>query len=101
MNDRILEIKEDLVSRGLPEEILNKKLEDRMRKFPYSEESLLKVVSGKDYLIPYFIRWSAKQLSCDDIKKLSVHQWKFFLVAHCNLERLNPLKKRILDLACR
>lgn len=100
IDNRILEIKKELIQSGLSVEKLNEMLEDRKRKFPYSEESLLKVVSGKDYLIPYFRRYAAKQLSCQDIGKLSNHPWKFQLGQNCDLKRLYPLRERILELTC-
>lgn len=53
---KINEIKDSVICSGCSEEEYDRLLRDREQKFPYSEMNLLKIVSGKDFIIPFFQR---------------------------------------------
>lgn len=89
------EIKKDLQSKGIPEDYLNKLLEDRKNRFPINSNSLLTIVSGKDFIIPYIGHYLRQCIGLNT-SNCSKEAWKFNLVKYCNLERLNNLKNAIL-----
>ncbi|MCQ2249572.1 MAG: DUF4435 domain-containing protein [Bacteroidales bacterium] len=92
-------IKKGLLSKNICdtakiEELLNK----RKSQFNYSAETLMKVVSGKDLIVPF---WAIiiNKLS-DSQVKLKRETWKFKLVDSCDLSRLSGLRQAIVT-ACR
>lgn len=89
------EIKSCLISNGISEKQYQFMLQNRISKFPYNINSLLTIVSGKDFLIPFLSHHFKKQLNCQiNIPKES---WKFNLVKYCNLNRLSKLKQAIVS----
>ena len=92
---RIDEIRNELIRYGISKERIDELLSNREAKFPYDENTLLKIVSGKDFLIPYFKHHIEKQLNCSF--KLPKETWKFNLVDKCNISRLESLKQAILS----
>lgn len=62
--------------------------------YPYNNSTLLQVVSGKDYLLPYLKRYINQKIGFNF--QLPKESWKYNLAKYCNLERLTPLKKAIL-----
>ncbi len=78
----------------LSEEQYNKILENRRKKWKATNENMLKIVSGKDYLLPLL------QFRIQKFKSLkglfSQEAIKLFLAEHCSLDRLKPLKQEML-----
>lgn len=94
INKKNDEIKSCLISNGISEEKYQLMLQNRISKFPYNIDSLLTIVSGKDFIIPFLSHHFNKQLNCSiSIPKES---WKFNLVKHCKLNRLSKLKQAII-----
>ena len=62
--------------------------------YPYNNTTLLQVVSGKDYLLPYLKRYINQKMEFNF--QLPKESWKYNLAKYCNLERLAPLKNAIL-----
>ena len=92
---RITEIRKGLINYGIPEERLEELLSNRKAKYPYNVDSLLKIVSGKDFIIPYLKYHINRKLRC--CVRLPKEAWKFNLVNKCDIEKLNPLKQAILS----
>ncbi|MCH5174484.1 MAG: DUF4435 domain-containing protein [Prevotellaceae bacterium] len=92
---RIEEIRNGLIQNGVSKERIGKLLSNREKQFPYNENTLLKIVSGKDFIIPYFIHYIEKNFNCSF--RLPKETWKFNLVDKCDIRRLEPLKHAILS----
>ncbi len=92
---RIAEIREGLINFGIPEEKLDDLFNKRKAKYPYNVDTLLKIVSGKDFLIPYFKYHIDRNLNC--ALRLPKETWKFNLVDKCDITKLEPLKQAILS----
>lgn len=95
IDNRISEIRTGLVGCGITDEKIDELLNNRRTKFPHGVESLLTIVSGKDYIIPFFRHYICKCLNCT--VNLPKESWKFNLVDRCDLSRLEPLKQAILS----
>lgn len=93
VNDRITEIKAGLISQGYPCIMLERLFASRMQKYGKNIRTLLKIVSGKDYLIPLFCNVINNRVCKVSIPKES---WKFQFSKTCGLDGLNGLKKAIL-----
>jgi len=94
ISNRIEEIKEGLINHKYSEKVLESSLIKREEKFEKSIESLLKIVSGKDFLIPLFcnvINHSVCNIS------LPKEAWKYHLSKTCNLDKLGELKEVIIS----
>ena len=92
---RIAEIRKGLINYGIPEEKLDDLFKKRKAKYPYNIDTLLKIVSGKDFLIPYFKYHIDRNLNC--ALRLPKETWKFNLVDKCDITKLEPLKQAILS----
>lgn len=95
INSKISEIRNGLIHYGIPETRIDELLYNRQSLFPYNVQTLLKIVSGKDFIIPYFRHHINRQLHCNI--GLSKEAWKFNLVDKCDIEKLNSLKQAILS----
>lgn len=95
IDNKISEIRTGLVGRGISEEKIDELLNNRKTKYPYDVGTLLTIVSGKDYIIPFFRRHICKCLNCS--VSLPKEAWKFNLVDKCDMSRLEPLKQAILS----
>lgn len=95
IDNRINEIKCGLIRNGITENQIDGLLNSRKALFPYNRETLIKIVSGKDFLIPYFKYHIDKKLNCT--LNLPKEAWKFNLVDKCDIDKLNPLKEAILS----
>lgn len=95
INRKIIEIRNGLTHNGIPECRIDELLTNRQSVFPNNEQTLLKIVSGKDFVIPYFKHHIKKQLHCKI--ELSKEAWKFNLVDKCDIEKLASLKQAILS----
>ena len=92
---RITEIKKGLIDYGVSEENIEELLNNRKAQFPYNVETLLKIVSGKDFVIPFLKYHIDRKLRCG--LRLPKETWKFNLVDKCDINRLDPLKQAILS----
>ena len=93
----IEKIKKELVPNYISDMQYNEELEKLKALFPYSEETLLKIVSGKDYLLPFMKCYAINKL---DFKiKLPKEGWKNLMARNCNLNKFIPLKEKMLALA--
>lgn len=92
---RIREIRNGLINSGITDEEIDGMLNKRKLQFPYTQDTLLKIVSGKDFIIPYFRYHIEKKLNCP--LKLPKETWKFNLVDNCDIVRLNSLKQAIVS----
>lgn len=94
INQRISEIKLGLIDSGIPEELIEEKIRQRKQKFPINVDTLLCIVSGKNFLLPYVKCHITKRLQFN--WKLSSEALKINMVDKCDLVRLIPLKEAIL-----
>ena len=87
-------IKKRLIPQYLTENNYEEELRNLSAKFPYNMDTLLQIVSGKDYLIPFIRRYV-----CDKFGKICIpnESWKYNLSKHCNLSRLCGLKQAIMN----
>lgn len=94
INKRIKEIKDGLIVHGYSKEKINELFCTRENKFGKSIDTLLKIVSGKDFLIPLFRNVINKRI-CQI--KLPKESWKYQMSMTCSLDRLLGLKEAILN----
>lgn len=94
IENRINEIKSGLINLGISEDQIDKLLNKREVKYPYNIDTLLMIVSGKDFIIPYLKYHIDRKLNCS--VRVPKETWKFNLVDKCDITRLNSLKQAIL-----
>ena len=95
INAKINEIKNIILSNGKTESEYLELLSNRKRNFPNGSDSLLKIVSGKDFLIPY-ISCYVKTIFNQNIR-LPKESWKYHFLKYCDLSRLSDLKQAIIS----
>ena len=95
IDDETADIEVQLEDGGLSEQELSKAMKEKNLLFPDCYESLLKYVSGKDYLIPYICKFSENKLSLS--LGLRKEYWKYQYSKFCKLDRLEKLKTAIID----
>ena len=95
INQKISDIKSALISEGISEIKLEELLNQRKSKFPYNVETLLTIVSGKNFLIPFMKYHIDKRLNCN--VRLPNEAWKFNLVEKCDINRLCSLKQAVIQ----
>lgn len=95
INDCIEEIKKGLFSQSYSEEYLESLYKNREQKYGKTIETLLKIVSGKDYLIPLFCNRINHKVCKIMMPKES---WKYHLSKTCNLDGLEELKRVIINI---
>ncbi len=78
----------------------NLQFEKLQKKWGYTDETLLKVVSGKDYLVHLF-QYRINYNIGKNKMLFQKQSFKLFLANHCDLERLAFLKKKIIKLSTR
>ena len=93
---RISEISATIQKVGFSESDINAKMSQRLSKFGISENTLLKIVSGKDWIIPY---WKKVITKISGSKLGKKEAWKYNLVDFCSLARLDSLKNEIIRIA--
>lgn len=95
INAEIENIKSLLVPQYMNEIQFSDEFNSMSAKFPIELKSLLKIVSGKDYLIPCIRFYISERLN----HKFSIPQesWKFNMANYCDLEGLEDLKSFILQ----
>lgn len=91
----IASIKQSILSTGVVSlQGLERELKGLKIKFPYTAETFMKIISGKDYLI--------HMMACNAAKKLNYRKghtktsWKFNFANYCNLDRLQSLRDAII-----
>lgn len=89
-------IKNELISLGLlTEEQYQAEISYKQSIYPRDINTVLKIVSGKDFLIPYIRRY------CCNVLNFNIHlpneSWKFHFANYCDLTRLTELKMAILN----
>ena len=84
-----------LTSGGITTEVLENELAHLKTAFPYTSETFMQIVSGKDYLI--------HMMKCNAARRLNYklghtkNAWKFNFAKYCNLDRLLPLRDAIIS----
>lgn len=89
-------IKNELIDLGLlTEEQYQAEFSYKQSIYPKDINTVLKIVSGKDFLIPYIKKY------CCNVLKFNIHlpneSWKFHFANYCDLTRLKKLKIAILN----
>lgn len=97
INKEINQLKSGIFPICKSEDAFNDLLVRRKNKFSYSINTLLTIVSGKDFLIPFFQLCINKCLKSN--VKLPKEAWKYTLAEDCDLKRLENLKNAIIT-AC-
>ena len=86
-------LKEEILS-IISDQDYNRKLNDRKSRWTISNDTVLTIVSGKDYLLPML------QFRVQNLKKIkglySTNAIKLNLAKHCELERLQDLRMTVL-----
>lgn len=95
INKEIESIKNKLVPCYITEQQLDNDLIKLRSRFPVELDSLLTIVSGKDYLIPCIVRYISKQLQYKF--SLPKQAWKYNMSRYCNLSKLEGLKLFVLE----
>lgn len=95
ITQKINEIKEAIIRSGCPAEKYDELLNERIKNFPYSEDTLLKIVSGKDFILPFFQRHIKEVLKGE--KSIPDRVLKFNLAKNCTLNKLARLRSDILS----
>jgi hypothetical protein len=94
------DIKSDITSKtGMSPEEIDKKIKDIQTKIQPTQTNFFKYVSGKDYILPFVIKRSLRQLKQKHSIsfQLPKDSWKCHLVNYCDLEQFNDLKDAILN----
>ncbi len=92
----ISSIKQSILTRGnITLGVLENELNNLKTVFPYTSETCMQIVSGKDYLIDMMKRNAAIRLNY----KLghTKNAWKFNFAKYCNLDRLLSLRNTIIS----
>lgn len=93
----IEQIKNRIVPHVISSQILLEELQMLKAFFPYNINSFLRIVSGKDYIIPYLKRYISKKM--DFTYQLPNESWKYQFVQYCEMGRLDTLKQAIIEKA--
>ncbi len=94
IENKIADIRSGLKLHGKEDNEIDYLLEQRKKKFPYNIETLLTIVSAKNYIIPYFRHMIKKKMRYDI--RIPNESWKFNLVGRCDIARLDSLKEEII-----
>lgn len=94
---KIADIRSGLKSYGKEDNEIDFLLAQRKEKFPYNLETLLTIVSAKNYIIPYFRHMINKKMGYNI--RIPNESWKFNLVDKYERERLNSLKEEIIKVS--
>lgn len=89
-------IKHELINLGLlTEDKYQAEISYKQSFYPRDINTVLKIVSGKDFLIPYVRKY------CCNVLGFNIHlpneSWKFHFANYCDLARLTDLKTAILS----
>lgn len=98
---RIDELKNDIISKynsdgvSSPENEYEKNINELKNKWHYNTVNYLKIVSGKDYLLP-LLQFRLQHVIAKSKSLFPIKSIKIFLAGHCDLDRLNSLREFIL-----
>jgi len=95
INNEIIKIKQELKAHGFSEEVINKECSKMAQTCPCSDESFGRYLSGKDWLMPYFLSIITSLLP--NKMKPSKIPFKFQLAKNCKLNRLQGLRQAIIN----
>ena len=95
VEEEISQIQKRLVPQVMSSYTLSAELQMLKDLYPYNNDSFLKIVSGKDYIIPYLKRYIGKQIGFKF--QLPNESWKFHFVQYCDMKRLESLKRAIVE----
>lgn len=89
-------IKNELITPGLlTEDEYQTEISIKQSIYPRDVNTVLKIISGKDFLIPYIRKY------CCNVLNFNIHlpneSWKFHFANYCELTRLSKLKMAILS----
>jgi len=90
-------IKKRLVPHVISRNVLVDEIEMFKKMYPYNIANFLKIVSGKDYIIPFVKRYVCHKMNFK--YQIPKEAWKFQFANYCDLKRLAPLKVVITKLA--
>lgn len=80
---------------------LEELVESRRKRFPIDADTMLRFVSGKDFIIPYITRTIGLNIKMIKGKNPHLGQskewWKFNLVQFCKLDKFSKLKTAIIE----
>lgn len=65
--------------------------------YPYTSGNFLKIISGKDYILPYLRRYICRQMNYKF--QMPNESWKYHFAHYCDLDRLVPLRNAIVERA--
>lgn len=94
VSKRISEIQQGLFNNGYEQSKVDEALTRRKLTYVQSKDTLLTIVSGKDFLIPLFCNIIRKKVAEMSLPKES---WKYHFSKYCNLDRLKKLRDAIVD----
>ena len=97
IEEAITKIRTGLKLNGKKDEDINSILGKRRERFPYSIQTLLTIVSAKNFIIPYFKSHIKKQTKSTIV--IPQEAWKFNLVDKYETGRLENLKEVIIRTA--
>ena len=97
VEEEIEAIKNRLVPNIISSETFLDEMEMLRALYPYTSENFLKIISGKDYIVPYLRRYIARQMNFTF--KIPNESWKYHFAHYCDLDRLAPLKSAIIERA--
>lgn len=103
LNDRAIQQKINEIIALSKEKGIDKKLDSLIQRreqiFKKDVETLLKIVSGKDFIIPYIIltiESQIKRLKHKTHAGQTMEWWKYNIVQFCNLDKFENLKQALL-----
>lgn len=82
-----------LIQNDINQDLIDQAYNNRTLSFEKSKETLLKIVSGKNFLVPLFCKIIYHKVAKIDIPKES---WKYNFSKSCDLKRLENLKQAII-----
>ena len=95
VNDRVKEFRENIIS-VLGEDKYNTSIYERREKWPSNMDTLIKIVSGKDYILPLII-FRFNKLRGKESYNLKLESLRMRLAKTCDLNSLNKLKNKIIS----
>lgn len=97
IENEIEAIKNRLVPNFISSEAYLDDMEMLRTLYPYTNDNFLKIISGKDYILPYLRRYIARQMNYTF--QIPKESWKYHFAHFCELDRLIPLKNAIIERA--
>lgn len=95
VESEIKTIKNRLVPHVISSKVYLADLQMLRNLYPYTYDNFLKIISGKDYILPYLRRYICRQMNYKF--QMPNESWKYHFAQFCDLDRLEPLKNAIID----